>query len=118
MGQPGIEKQLKKEPSVIDRGINHSKINIEMMKSISEESIQSSAKVLQKVADELGIPEDVLVRKIRSLKGKVSLFDLDDATKKIFNSLLHVEDTWNYLEDMDKNRRKVIKAEYPNKFYI
>lgn len=111
-------KQLHNSDSVIGKGINHSRVNVGMMQTISEEAIQSTARIIQQVADSLNISEDLVVRKIRSLKGKINPFNLDDVTKKIYNSLLKVDDTLNYVEDIDKGKKHVLKKEYPNRIFV
>ncbi len=93
------------EDNLIQRGLNHTLINQRVAKAVGLEAIKSSAKIIQNIADNLQIPEEVIIRKIKSLKHR-TFFNMDSVTRAVLNSLLKVPDTHNYLEDYAKERDK------------
>ncbi|KKM94545.1 hypothetical protein LCGC14_1197270 [marine sediment metagenome] len=101
----------------IQRGINHSRVNQRFLQEISEESIQSAAKIVQNVADNLQIPEDVIIRKIKALNANI-FSNMDDLTRVILNSILKDENTLNYVEDFDKGKKKIVKKEKQNQIFL
>lgn len=101
----------------IQRGINHSRINQRFLQEISEESIQSAAKIVKNVADNLQIPEDVIIRKIKALNANV-FSNMDDLTRVILNAILKDENTLNYVEDFDKGKKKIVKKEKTNQIFL
>jgi len=105
------------EIDVVQRGINHSILNQRFLRNIGEEAITSMAKIVKDVADQLGIPEAVVVSKIRSLNGQ-NIASLKDAERLIYNVLLKNENTWNYVDDFNKERQKVLKKEKPNQVFF
>lgn len=101
----------------IQRGINHSRVNQRFLQEISEESIQSAAKIVQNIADHLQIPENVIIRKIKALNANV-FSNMDDLTREILNSMLKDENTLNYIEDFDKGKKKIVKKEKLNQIFL
>lgn len=101
----------------LQQGINHSILNQRLLRNIGEEAIISMAKIIKDVADQLNIPEAIVVSKIRSLKGQ-KFTNLKDVERLIYNVLLKNENTWNYFDDFNKERQKIIKKEKPNQVFM
>ncbi len=101
----------------LQRGINHAQLNQHFLKNIGEEAIQSTAKIIEHIADQLQIPEHIIIQKIKSLKHK-TFYNMDDITREVLNLMLKDENTLNYVEDFDKEKQKIIKKEKPNQIFI